>query len=58
MGISGKVIDGRLVVQHNGVQYPLIKSNLTAIDGYLHTGDEAYLVALATEEELARYGKS
>lgn len=55
MGISGKIINGVMVVRHNGAEYPLIKSNLTAVDGYLHTGDEAYLVALATEEELARY---
>ena len=55
MGISGKVINGRLVVQYKGIDYPLIKSNATAVEGYLHTGDQSYLVALATEKELQRY---
>lgn len=44
------------MVRHEGVEYPVIKSNVDALDGYLHTGDKAYLLALATEEELARYG--
>ena len=56
MGISGKVINGVMVVKHQGVEYPLIASNATAVEAYLHTGDEAYLLALATEEELQRYG--
>lgn len=51
MGISGKVkrLDGKaiLTVQHKGVEYPLIKSNATAVEAYLHTGDQAYLLALA-----------
>lgn len=56
MGISGKIINGVMVVRHEGVEYPLIKSNLDAVDGYLHTGDKAYLLALASEADLARYG--
>ena len=56
MSISGKAINGVLTVRYEGTDYPLIKSNATAIDGYLHTGDKAYLLALATAEELARYG--
>jgi hypothetical protein len=56
MGIAGKVVDGVMIVKHNGVEYPLIKSNARAVESYLHTGDEAYLLALATEEELQRYG--
>jgi len=61
MGISGKVtrVNGKvvLVVRYGAQEFPLIKSNVGVIDGYLHTGDKAYLVALATEMELARYGK-
>lgn len=56
MSIAGKVVKGVLVVRYEGVEYPVIKSNADALDGYLHTGDKAYLVALATEEELAKYG--
>lgn len=55
MGISGKVINGRLVVTHQGIEYPLIKSNATAVEAYLHSGDQSYLLALATEEELQKY---
>lgn len=57
MSISGKVINGVLSVRYEGTDYPLIKSNLQAVEGYLHTGDKAYLVALATEKELQRYEK-
>jgi len=57
MSISGKVINGVLTVHYEGTDYPLIKSNLQAVDGYLHTGDKTYLVALATEKELQRYEK-
>ena len=56
MSISGKVINGVLTVHYEGTDYPLIKSNLQAVEGYMHTGDKAYLLALATAEELARYG--
>lgn len=56
MSIAGKVIKGVLVVQYEGVEYPVIKSNVGALDGYLQTGDKAYLLALATEKELVRYG--
>lgn len=55
MSIAGKVIKGVLMVQYEGVEYPSIKSNVDALDGYLQTGDKAYLLALATEKELARY---
>ena len=55
MSISGKIIKGVMVVRYNGVEYPLIKSNATAVESYLHTGDQSYLLALATEQELARY---
>lgn len=55
MGIAGKIINGVAVVQYEGVEYPVIKSNVDALDGYLHTGDKTYLLALATEKELARY---
>ena len=55
MSISGKVINGVLTVHYEGTDYPLIKSNATAIEGYLHTGDKSYLLALATEKELQRY---
>lgn len=56
MSISGKVINGVLTVHYEGTDYPLIKSNATAVEGYMHTGDKSYLLALATAEELARYG--
>lgn len=56
MKITGKVINGVLTVRYEGTDYPLIKSNATAVEGYLHTGDKSYLLALATAEELARYG--
>lgn len=56
MSIAGKVVKGVLVVQYEGVEYPVIKSNVDALDGYLQTGDKAYLLALATEKELAKYG--
>lgn len=55
MSISGKVINGVLTVRYEGTDYPLIASNATAVEAYLHTGDKAYLLALATAEELARY---
>lgn len=55
MGISGKVINGVLTVRYEGTDYPLIKSNAKAVEAYLHTGDQSYLVALATGRELARY---
>lgn len=57
MGIAGRVVKGVVLVKYEGVEYPVIKSNADALDGYMHTGDKAYLLALATEEELARYGK-
>lgn len=51
MSISGKVrlIDGKtiLTVKHKGIVYPLIKSNATAVEAYLHSGDQSYLLALA-----------
>lgn len=56
MSISGKVINGVLTVHYEGTDYPLIKSNARAVESYLHTGDKAFLLALATAEELARYG--
>lgn len=56
MSIAGKIVKGVLVVQYEGVEYPVIKSNADVLDGYMHTGDKAYLLALATEEELAKYG--
>lgn len=56
MSISGKVINGVLTVHYEGTDYPLIKSNATAIESYLHTGDKVFLLALATAEDLARYG--
>jgi len=55
MSITGKVINGILTVRYEGTDYPLIKSNATAVEGYLHTGDKSYLLALATAEELQRY---
>lgn len=55
MSISGKVINGILHVRHNGTFYPLIASNARAVEAYMHTGDEAYLLALATEKELQKY---
>lgn len=55
MSISGRVINGILSVRYEGTDYPLIASNVDAIEGYLHTGDKAYLLALATEKELQRY---
>lgn len=62
MGISGKVkrMNGKavLMVRYGAQEFPLIKSNLGVVDGYLHTGDKVYLVALATEKELAHYGSS
>lgn len=57
MGISGKVINGVLTVRYEGTDYPLIKSNAKAVEAYLHTGDQSYLVALATESELQHYEK-
>ena len=56
MSISGKVINGVLTVHYEGTDYPLISSNTDAVEAYLHTGDKAYLLALATEKELQRYG--
>lgn len=56
MSIAGKVINGRLVVKFNGVEYPLIKSNAKAAEAYLHTGDPVYLNALASEENIDRFG--
>lgn len=56
MTISGKVINGVCHIRHNGTFYPLIKSNAKAVESYMHTGDEAYLLALATEKELNHYG--
>jgi len=56
MGLAGYVIKGKLFIKHEGVLYPLIKSNAKAVEAYLHTGDQSYLVALATGRELARYG--
>lgn len=58
MSIAGKVIKGVLVVRHEGVEYPVIKSNVDALDGYLQTGDKAYLLALATAQELQKYDRS
>lgn len=55
MSISGKVINGRLVVKYEGVEYPLIKSNAKAVEAYLHTGDAVYLLALASEENIDRF---
>jgi len=59
MGISGKVqrVNGKavLMVRYGAQYFPLIKSNIDAVDGYLQTGDKAYLVALATEKELQHY---
>ncbi len=57
MSITGKVIKGILTVRYNGIYYPLISSNATAVEGYLHTGDQSYLLALAPEKELARWQK-
>lgn len=56
MSIAGRIIKGVMVVRYEGVDYPVIKSNARALESYLHTGDQAFLLALATEEELARYG--
>ena len=60
MGISGKVkiVAGRpvLMVRYGAQMFPLIKSNAQAVEAYMQTGDKSYLVALATEEELAHYG--
>lgn len=58
MGISGKVIKGIPIVQYEGVEYPVVRSNADALDGYLHTGEKMYLLALATQEELAHYDAS
>lgn len=55
MSISGKVINGRLVVKFNGVEYPLIKSNAKAVEAYLQTGDAVYLNALASEANIDRF---
>jgi hypothetical protein len=55
MGISGKVINGRLVVKYEGIEYPLIKSNAKAVEAYLITGDAVYLRALASEENIDRF---
>ncbi len=55
MTISGKIVKGVMIVKVRGAEYPLIKSNATAVEAYWHTGDESYLLALATEKELARY---
>lgn len=55
MTITGKVIKGVLTIKFNGVEYPLLYSNARAVEGYLHTGDPAYLEALTTEEELKKY---
>lgn len=59
MGISGKVkrVDGKavLVVKYGAQEYPLVKSNAQAVEAYMQTGDKSYLVALATETELAHY---
>lgn len=55
MGIAGKVVNGRLVVKYEGVEYPLIKSNAKAVEAYLHTGDAVYLRALASEENIDRF---
>ena len=61
MGISGKVknVNGKpmLMFRYGAQWYPLIRSNIGVIDGYLQTGDKSYLVALATETELQHYGK-
>lgn len=56
MSISGKVINGTLHIRHKGTFYPLIASNAQTVEAYMHTGDEAYLLALATEKELNHYG--
>lgn len=56
MSISGKVINGVLHVRHKGTFYPLIASNARAVEAYMHTGEKAYLLALATEKELQQYG--
>lgn len=55
MGISGRIVNGVMLVRCKGVDYLLTGSNATAVEAYLHTGDEAYLLALATEEELQHY---
>jgi hypothetical protein len=55
MRISGKVINGRLVVKYEGVEYPLIKSNAKVVEAYLQTGDAVYLNALASEENIDRF---
>ena len=55
MSIAGKVVNGRLVVKYEGVEYPLIKSNAKAVEAYLQTGDAVYLRALASEENIDRF---
>jgi hypothetical protein len=55
VSIAGKVINGRLVVTYEGVDYPLIKSNAKAVEAYLHTGDAVYLRALASEANIDRF---
>lgn len=58
--IGGKItrINGKatLSVKFNGTDYPLITSNATAVEAYLHTGDQAYLKALASKSDLDKYG--
>ena len=56
MSITGKFLNGVMYITVKGILYPVIKSNYTAVEAYWHTGDESYLLALATEKELARYG--
>lgn len=56
MSITGKFFNGVMYITVRGVLYPVIKSNYTAVEAYWHTGDESYLLALATEKELAHYG--
>ena len=56
MSIAGKFFNGVMYITVNGTLYPVIKSNYTAVEAYWHTGDESYLLALATEKELANYG--
>lgn len=57
MTISGKVINGRLIAKYKGNEYPLIYSNARAVEAYLHSGSELYLLALVTEKEMQRYAK-
>lgn len=56
MSIAGKFFNGVMYITVNGILYPVIKSNYTAVEAYWHTGDESYLLALATGKELANYG--